>query len=59
MTTQTIPFHGQTKEPTKNIPETERGRALHTVAWFMHGTAQSINYDHRHLTIRDIVHNSV
>jgi hypothetical protein len=55
MTTQTIPFHGYTNEPAKNIPVTAHGRALHTVAWFVHGTAKAINYDQRQLTIQDIV----
>jgi hypothetical protein len=59
MTTQTIPFYGQTNKPAKNIPVTSQGRALYTVSWFMHGTAQSDNYDHHHMTIRDIVKKNV
>lgn len=29
----------------KNIPSTARGRALHTVEWFLYGSPRSIDYD--------------
>lgn len=57
MTTQAIPFFEHSNRTVKNIPVTAHGRALYTVAWFTHGIAEAINYDHRHLTVQDIVKN--
>lgn len=53
MTTQTVPFYTKVKMHS-NTPATARGRAIYTIAWFMHGSIPAVNYDNRHFTVHDI-----
>ena len=54
MTTLTIPFSARNNQRGKRLPTTSRGRALYTVAWFLHGKVANINYDQRVVALRQL-----
>jgi hypothetical protein len=39
---------------TRKVPATPRGRALHTVDWFMNGQRRLSDYDNRGVNIRSL-----
>jgi hypothetical protein len=56
MSTMTFHIEAQKTRHTSHLPKTARGRALHTVSWFLNGTAPYINFDQSQIRIKEVNH---
>ena len=54
MTTLTIKTILASAHDRPDIPATARGRALYTVAWFMHGAVHAHQFDNAGLTLTQL-----
>jgi hypothetical protein len=54
MATLTQEFNIIKDVKTRGIPQSERGRALFTVDWFLHGHPVKENHDNASMTIRSV-----
>ena len=51
MNTLALQIHNAKQKHQHNLPVTPRGRALHTVAWFLNGNKTQNNFDHPNLSV--------
>lgn len=55
MKTIALDIRAQSRKQHSAVPVTPRGRALHTIDWFLNGKPVLSQHDNPHLTVHQVV----